>query len=127
MHPAPAQSPQPSQVGVVVIGYNDAAHVADAVRSALAQGTAVREVVAVDDCSTDGSAESLARLAAAEPRVRLLRRRVNSGGCGTPRNTGLDAVTAPYVMFLDSDDLLPPGAVDALLAAATEGRAEVAG
>ncbi|WP_078992999.1 glycosyltransferase family 2 protein [Streptomyces sp. MMG1121] len=121
-----AEPPRPAQVGVVVIGYNDAAHVGDAVRSALAQGPAVAEVVAVDDCSTDGSAELLDRLAAEEPRLRVVRRDVNSGGCGSPRNTGIDAVTTPYVMFLDSDDVLPPGAVDALLAAATESRAQVA-
>ncbi|WP_460108105.1 glycosyltransferase [Streptomyces sp. YKOK-J1] len=119
-HPAP-------QVGVVVIGYDDAAHVGDAVRSALGQGPAVGEVIAVDDCSTDGSGELLERLAAGEPRLRVVRRSVNSGGCGSPRNAGIDAVTMPYVMFLDSDDVLPPGAVDALLTAATEVRAEVAG
>ncbi|GHC64452.1 glycosyltransferase [Streptomyces violaceochromogenes] len=117
----------PAGVAVVVIGYDDAAHVTDAVRSALAQGPAVREVVAVDDCSTDGSAGLLDRLAASEPRLRVIRRRANSGGCGTPRNTGLDAVTSPYVMFLDSDDVLPPGAVDALLEAAEGAHAEVAG
>ncbi|WP_433450754.1 glycosyltransferase family 2 protein [Streptomyces sp. CA-142005] len=121
-----AESPRPAQVGVVVIGYNDSAHVGDAVRSALAQGPAVAEVVAVDDCSTDGSAELLDRLAADEPRLRVVRRSVNSGGCGSPRNAGIDAVTTPYVMFLDSDDVLPPGAVDALLAAATGAHAEVA-
>ncbi|WP_078963260.1 glycosyltransferase family 2 protein [Streptomyces durhamensis] len=114
------------RVGVVVIGYNDRAHVGDAVRSALAQGPAVAEVVAVDDCSTDGSAELLDRLAAGEPRLRVVRRPENSGGCGSPRNTGIDAVTTPYVMFLDSDDVLPPGAVDALLTAAGEAHAEVA-
>jgi GT2 family glycosyltransferase len=121
MHPH-----QTPHVGVVVIGYNDAAHIADAVRSALAQGPAVGEVVAVDDCSTDGTFELLGRLAESEPRVRVVRREENSGGCGTPRNTGLDAVTSPYVMFLDSDDVLPPGAVDTLLGAAREERAEVA-
>lgn len=125
-HPAPAPAPAP-QVAVVVIGYNDRAHVGDALRSALAQGPAVAEVIAVDDCSTDGSEALLARLAAGEPRLRVVRRNVNSGGCGTPRNTGIDAVTAPYVMFLDSDDVLPPGAVDALLTAAEAARAEVAG
>ncbi|MFE6524328.1 glycosyltransferase family 2 protein [Streptomyces sp. NPDC057794] len=114
-------------VAVVVIGYDDAAHVTDAVRSALDQGPAVREVVAVDDCSTDGSADLLDRLAASEPRLRVIRRRANSGGCGTPRNTGLDAVASPWVMFLDSDDVLPPGAVDALLEAAEGTRAEVVG
>ncbi|MFE8966333.1 glycosyltransferase [Streptomyces albogriseolus] len=122
--PTPADA---DAVSVVVIGHDDIAHVADAVRSALGQGTAVREVVAVDDCSTDGSAELLDRLAAAEPRLRVIRLPVNSGGCGTPRNTGLDAVTGPYVMFLDSDDVLPPGAVDALLAAARETEAQVTG
>ncbi len=114
-------------MSIVVIGHDDAAHVADAVRSALGQGPAVREVVAVDDCSTDGSAELLERLAAAEPRLRVVRLPVNSGGCGTPRNTGLDAATAPYVMFLDSDDVLPPGAAGALLAAAREADAQVTG
>jgi glycosyltransferase involved in cell wall biosynthesis len=108
-----------AEVAVVVIGYDDAAHVTDAVRSALAQGPAVREVVAVDDCSKDGSAGLLDRLAASEPRLKVIRRRVNSGGCGTPRNTGLDAVTSPYVMFLDSDDVL--------LEAAAGAHAEVAG
>ncbi|MGW1167999.1 glycosyltransferase family 2 protein [Streptomyces sp. NPDC002550] len=121
-----AEPPRAGQVGVVVIGYNDLAHVGDAVRSALAQGPAVAEVVAVDDCSTDGSAELLDRLAADEPRLRVVRRSENSGGCGSPRNTGIDALTTPYVMFLDSDDVLPPGAVDALLAAATGAHAEVA-
>ncbi|MDN3269302.1 glycosyltransferase family 2 protein [Streptomyces sp. MA15] len=120
--PVPADA-----VSVVVIGHDDAAHVADAVRSALGQGPAVREVVAVDDCSTDGSAALLERLAAGEPRLRVIRLPVNSGGCGTPRNTGLDAVATPYVMFLDSDDVLPPGAVDALLAAAREADAQVTG
>ncbi|MEW2573415.1 glycosyltransferase family 2 protein [Streptomyces sp. NPDC047070] len=120
-----APRPHRAQVSVVVIGYEDAAHVGDAVRSALAQGPAVREVIAVDDCSTDGSAHLLERLASDEPRLRVVRRKANSGGCGSPRNDGIDAATAPYVMFLDSDDVLPPGAVDALLTAATGRGTEV--
>ncbi|MEV6026251.1 glycosyltransferase family 2 protein [Streptomyces sp. NPDC052036] len=110
--------PHDAQVSVVVIGYDDAPHVTAAVRSALAQGGIVREVIAVDDCSTDGSPELLDALAAEDRRVKVVRRTTNSGGCGTPRNDGIDAATAPYLMFLDSDDVLPPGAVDALLMAA---------
>ncbi|MET8815150.1 glycosyltransferase family 2 protein [Streptomyces sp. NPDC004549] len=125
MLPAP-QDPHPApRVAVVVIGYDDAAHVADAVRSALRQGPAVGEVIAVDDCSTDGSAELLERLAGHDPRLRVVHRSENSGGCGTPRNTGIDAVTLPYVMFLDSDDVLPAGAVDTLLRAAVAADAQV--
>ncbi|MFE9649703.1 glycosyltransferase family 2 protein [Streptomyces sp. NPDC006365] len=121
-----ATHPHPSQVGVIVIGHDDAAHVTDAVRSALAQGPAVREVIAVDDCSADGSPDLLDQLARGEPRLKVVRRKVNSGGCGSPRNDGIDATTAPYVMFLDSDDVLPPGAVDTLLSAAVGHGTEVA-
>ncbi|MFC8913709.1 glycosyltransferase [Streptomyces cinereoruber] len=113
-----------ARVSVVVISYNDAAHVGDAVRSALAQGDAVGEVVVVDDASGDGTPEVLAGFAD-EPRVRPLIRKDNSGACGTPRNDGIDAAVHPYVLFLDSDDLLRPGAVDGLLAVAAERRADV--
>ncbi|MEV7670411.1 glycosyltransferase [Streptomyces sp. NPDC088752] len=113
-----------ARVSVVVIAYNDAAHVGDAIRSALAQGDAVGEVVVVDDASGDGTPGVLAGFAD-EPRVRPLIREDNSGGCGTPRNDGVDAAVHPYVLFLDSDDLLLPGAVDGLLAVATERHADV--
>ncbi|KUL35657.1 transferase [Streptomyces sp. NRRL F-4489] len=115
-----------AQVSVVVIAYNDALHVSEAVRSALSQGDAVGEVIAVDDASTDGTGATLDALARAEPRLRVLHRGENSGGCGSPRNDGLRAATGRYVMFLDSDDVLPPGAVPALLAAAREHGAPVA-
>ncbi|MEW2296015.1 glycosyltransferase family 2 protein [Streptomyces sp. NPDC006743] len=124
MHLHPQQNPH---VSVVVIGFNDVDRIAHAVRSALVQGPMVREVVAVDDCSTDGTHELLRRLAEDEPRLRVIRRETNSGGCGSPRNTGIDAVTSPYLMFLDSDDVLPPGAVDALLTTADQEDAQVAG
>ncbi|WP_449478059.1 glycosyltransferase family 2 protein [Streptomyces abikoensis] len=115
-----------AQVGVIVIGFNDAAHIRDAVRSALAQGPVVAEVIAVDDASTDGTAAILDELADTDPRLRVIHRAANSGGCGTPRNDGVRAATAPYVMFLDSDDTLPEGAAAALLGAALRHRAPVA-
>ncbi|GAA5002365.1 hypothetical protein GCM10025734_38880 [Kitasatospora paranensis] len=78
---APRTAPQ---VSIVVIVFDDAAHVTAAVRSALGQGDAVAEVIVVDDASTDATPERLARLAAADPRVRVITRTENSGGCGTP-------------------------------------------
>jgi hypothetical protein len=113
-------------VTVVVIAYNDAANVADAVASALAQGDAVAEVIVVDDASTDDTPRVLERIAAAEPRLRVIHRDANSGGCGTPRNDGIAAARSPWVIFLDSDDVLPPKAADALLAAALRHDADVA-
>ncbi|MDK1473875.1 glycosyltransferase family 2 protein [Streptomyces sp. 549] len=116
----------PAGVSVVVIAYNDAGLVGQAVASALDQGPEVTEVVAVDDASTDGTGALLDELAAREPRLVVLRRTENSGGCGTPRNDGLRAARGRYVMFLDSDDVLPPGAVRTLLDAAARHQAPVA-
>ncbi|MFH8750363.1 glycosyltransferase family 2 protein [Streptomyces rimosus] len=115
--PVPAVTPS-AQVSVIVIAYNDAALVGEAVRSALAQGDAVAEVIAVDDASTDRTGPVLDDLAREHGRLRVIHRADNSGGCGTPRNDGLRAATGRFVMFLDSDDILPDGAVDALLGAA---------
>lgn len=115
-----------STVTVVVIAFNDAGLVGEAVSSALAQGPVVREVVAVNDASTDGTGRVLDALAAAHPRLKVVHRAQNSGGCGTPRNDGMAAASAPYVMFLDSDDVLPPGAAQALVTAAEQYRAPVA-
>lgn len=113
-------------VTVVVIAYNDVTRLRDAVTSALAQGEAVGEVVVVDDASSDGTGAEADRLAAVNRRVRVVHHEVNSGGCGTPRNTGAAAARGEWISFLDSDDELPPGAVDALLSAARRHRADVA-
>ncbi|WP_411105477.1 glycosyltransferase family 2 protein [Streptomyces sp. cmx-4-9] len=114
-----------STVSIVVIAYNDAGLVGEAVSSAFAQGPVVAEVIAVNDASSDGTARVLDELAAAHPRLKVVHRTENSGGCGTPRNDGIAAATARYVLFLDSDDVLPPGAADALVRAAEEHRAPV--
>ncbi|MGW9069858.1 glycosyltransferase family 2 protein [Streptomyces yangpuensis] len=112
-------------VSVVVIAYNDAGLVGEAVSSALAQGPVVTEVIAVNDASSDGTARVLDELARVHPRLKVVHRTENSGGCGTPRNDGIAAASGRYVLFLDSDDILPPGAADALVLAAEKHNAPV--
>lgn len=84
-----------------------------AVESVLQQGVPV-EVLIVDDASTDQTPAVAAALAAADPRVRLLAQAVNGGG-GRARNVGIDAATAPWLAFLDSDDRWMPGKLVAQL------------
>ena len=103
------------EVSVVVIVYNDAERLPRAVHSVLGQSLHALEVIIADDCSTDGTPRVAARLAAADPRVRILRLPRNSGGCSAPRNAGIEAARAPYLMFLDSDDELPRHACKSLL------------
>jgi CDP-glycerol glycerophosphotransferase len=100
---------------VVVISYNDADRLPRAVHSVLGQSLHDLEVIIVDDASTDDTPTVAAELERLDPRVRYLRRGRNSGGCGAPRNDGMDAAAAPYLMFLDSDDELPRHACKSLL------------
>ncbi|CAM5337083.1 Bifunctional glycosyltransferase family 2 protein/CDP-glycerol:glycerophosphate glycerophosphotransferase OS=Streptomyces rimosus subsp. rimosus (strain ATCC / DSM 40260 / JCM 4667 / NRRL 2234) OX=1265868 GN=SRIM_015640 PE=3 SV=1 [Streptomyces rimosus subsp. rimosus] len=59
------------------------------------------------------------QLAAAHPdRIRALQLPENSGGCGAPRNHGVQHAAGSYVMFLDSDDVLEPNACRNMLEAA---------
>ena len=113
------------EVSVVVIGYNDREHLPTAVRSVQEQTLRHLEVIVVDDCSTDGSAEAADEIAREDPRVRVVRLPENSGGCSRPRNVGLDLARAPYVMFLDSDDVYDRHACKNLLLTAERTGADV--
>jgi CDP-glycerol glycerophosphotransferase len=114
-----------TDVSVIVIVYNDADRLPAAVRSALDQSHRDVEVVIVDDASTDATAEVADGLAAAEDRVRVIRRAENSGGCGAPRNDGIAASRGRYLMFLDSDDTLDRHACRNLVAVAEEHDADL--
>ena len=103
------------ECSVVVITYNDAARLSRAVRSVLRQSLRNIEVIIADDASTDGTGRVARELQRRDPRVRYLRGEVNSGGCGVPRNRGVAAARAPYVMFLDSDDELTRHACKSML------------
>ncbi|SDK69864.1 glycosyltransferase family 2 protein [Streptomyces indicus] len=107
-------------VTVTVIVYNDAERLPRAVASLRAQTHADIEIIISDDCSTDRTPEVARELEAQDRRVRYLRLPVNSGGCSAPRNRAMEIARAPYLMFLDSDDELPPRAVELLLAAHRE-------
>lgn len=106
-------------VSVVVIAYNDAERLPTAVQSVLDQTLHSVEVVIVDDCSKDDTFEVAQALAAGTPdRVRAFQLPQNSGGCGAPRNFGIQRATGTYVMFLDSDDVLERNACRNMLDAA---------
>ncbi|MYW64701.1 glycosyltransferase [Streptomyces sp. SID8379] len=107
-------------VTVTVIVFNDAERLPRAVASLQAQTHRNIEIIISDDHSTDNTPEVAKELAEADPRVTYLRLPENSGGCSAPRNRAIDIARAPYLMFLDSDDELPPRAVELLLAAHRE-------
>lgn len=96
------------RLAVIVNCYNYADYVERAIRSVLAQGRSDCELVVVDDGSTDASWDVIRRTG-----VRAYR--IENGGQRRACAFGLDRTTAPFVLFLDADDELVPGALDAIL------------
>lgn len=90
-------------ISVVIPCYNAAAFLSETVRSVLAQTMLPREVILVDDGSTDDSvsiAEAFGGL------VRVIRQR--NQGESIARNRGIESALGEWVAFLDADDLWQP-------------------
>ena len=98
-------------VGIVIPTFNHAAFLGAAIRSALEQTRPATEIIVVDDGSEDDPGAVVRDF----PGVRLVRRA--NGGLSAARNSGLHATRAQKVIFLDADDLLHAGAIDAGLRA----------
>jgi GT2 family glycosyltransferase len=100
-------------VTVAITSYNHAEYVSAAIESALGQGRWLAEVIVVDDGSTD---DSWAKIEAFGNRVRAVRKA--NGGVISARNEALRLCNSEWLVYLDSDDLLPEGYVERLLAEA---------
>ena len=99
-------------MSVVVPVYDVERWLPESLESLLSQEGVDLQVVVVDDGSPDGSGAIADAYAARDDRVRVLH--VANGGLGSARNVGTEAITGDYLGFLDSDDVLPPGALATL-------------
>jgi glycosyltransferase involved in cell wall biosynthesis len=93
-------------VSIVIPTYNRAWCINRSIDSVLAQTYPHIEIIVVDDGSTDNTVEVVAVYG---DQIRLLRQK--NAGCSAARNVGLRSATGDYVIFLDSDDMLSPDAV----------------
>ncbi|MEE1752218.1 bifunctional glycosyltransferase/CDP-glycerol:glycerophosphate glycerophosphotransferase [Streptomyces sp. SP18CS02] len=98
---------------VIVPAYKVQAYLHACLESVLSQSYDDLEVIAVDDCSPDGGGAIIDEFAAADSRVVAVHLPENTG-LGPARNTGLARATGDYVLFLDGDDTLAPGALRAI-------------
>ncbi|WP_296880798.1 glycosyltransferase [uncultured Methanobrevibacter sp.] len=72
------------------------------------------EVIFVDDKSTDDSADIIRDFSKKYNNVKSICLSENSGFAGKPRNVGIENATAPYLMFLDPDDIFLENACEIL-------------
>jgi glycosyltransferase involved in cell wall biosynthesis len=96
---------------VIIPTYNRWPLVAEAVDSVLAQSFQDIEIIVVDDGSTDGTTNRLAKF---DGRLRLFT--TTRRGVAAARNFGVSQAQGCYVAFLDSDDLWLPGKLETQIA-----------
>ena len=106
-----------SKISIIIPSYNQQEYLPDAIQSVLDQ-TVLCEVVVVDDGSTDDSL----KIAGKYP-VKLVSQA--NKGLASARNTGIMNASGEYCLFLDADDMLLPEAVEKIVTAIEETKADV--
>src|SRR5438128_8633466 len=96
----------PRLVSILIPVYNAESFVADAIQSALDQTWPAKEIIAVDDGSTDRSAEVLKSFA---PRIKVIEQ--ENRGASAARNRALREAQGEFIQYLDADDLLAPNKI----------------
>lgn len=107
-------APRETLISVVIPAYNYALTLPCAVKSVCAQlNDAPAELIVIDDGSTDDTPGVVESLQAAHPGcLRAIRK--ENGGLASVRNRGIREASGPYLVFLDADDEMTPGALAAL-------------
>lgn len=96
-------------ISVVCPTFNSAAFVIETLASVVAQNTPPREVIVVDDGSSDGTADLVEQyFADVHPNFETKVVRAQHGGPGATRNLGVEAASSRWIAFLDSDDFWVP-------------------
>ena len=100
-------------LSVIIPAYNVSGIIERAIRSAAAQTPPPREILVIDDRSTDNTVEVVKVLARDIPSIRLLSTPAN-GGPSAARNAGLREAKADWIALLDADDAWKPGRLERL-------------
>ena len=110
--PEPERRSATAPVTVVVPAYNEEATLSDTIISLLTQSVAPAQIIVIDDCSTDDTAQVAERLG-----VEVIRPPRNTGSKAGAQTVALRHVKTPFVMAIDADTTLAPDAIERLLPA----------
>ena len=116
-----------SKLSIVIPVYNEcvlAPQLLDRVEKVALPGGMTREIILIDDCSTDGTREWLSGLAATRPDLRVVLHETNRGK-GAALRTGFKAATGNIVIVQDADLEYDPREYPTLLEPLLDGRADV--
>ena len=96
-------------VTVIVPAYNEAASVGDTIESLLTQSLAPAEIIVIDDCSTDGTAD-----VARSYGVTVLQPPRNTGSKAGAQNYALSHVATEFTLAVDADTIVASDAIEQL-------------
>jgi len=96
------------RVSIVIPTFNMSQLIGETLTSVLNQTFGNFEVIVVDDCSTDETAEVVKAWSAKDARIKYLYQEVNSNLPAVHRNSGIQEAKGEYISFLDHDDLWLP-------------------
>lgn len=113
------------KISVVVPIYGVEAYIADCARSLLSQSWACAEFIFVNDGTPDHSMDVLAEVIAEYPGREVVIVNQENRGLPQARKAGILKATGDYIMHVDSDDWLAPGALEKLAQKALETDADV--
>lgn len=101
-------------ISIVIAAYNAEKYLTQTLQSVLDQDFKDWECLVMDDGSADGTSDIARAFAARDPRIRALQQ--PNGGVSKARNNALaqSSASAPFVVFLDSDDVWLPDALQVL-------------
>lgn len=91
------------KISTIMPVYNSEEWIKETIDSWLAQTISEKELICVDDCSTDNSRQIIKDYAEKNSNIRLYVMKCN-GGAGSARNMGIKKSSGEYISFLDSDD-----------------------
>ena len=110
-------------VSVILVAYNANGTIGRCIDSILAQSFQDFELVAVDDGSTDGTADILNGYASLYGNMHVLSQ--TNSGVAAARQKGLDNASGEYTIFVDADDWIEPDMLEKLLDKAREDNADM--
>lgn len=106
-------------ISIIIPCYNAQKYLRECLDSLLAQRMENFEVILIDDGSRDATAQIAGEYVRRDKRFHLIQQ--ENSGVSVARNAGLSAAQGEWILFVDADDLLPPDALENLLACAKPG------
>lgn len=112
-------------VSIIIPIYNVEEYLPQCLDSIINQTMKNIEIILVDDCGTDNSVVIAEQYAMRDARIKIIRHMVNQG-LSAARNSGIDNSTAPYILFVDSDDYVEADYCEKLYQAIVSSDADIA-